>query len=149
MKRNLIMLAATMSLAGCAPGYTNAEFVYAEPVEYEYVVPVDRVVVVTRDVLITRGWTVYRVQRSGPNRIIWARRGDDEIVRIFATPRGERGERVAVRGLWEQRERRKHGDHGDQGQDEHGDHGRHRGWTNRGQPRDIITDIDVRLRARG
>ena len=77
MKRDLIMLAATLSLAGCAPGYTNAEFVYAEPVEYEYVVPVDRVVVVTRDVLITRGWTVYRVQRSGPNRIIWARRGDD------------------------------------------------------------------------
>ena len=146
MKRDLIMLAATLSLAGCAPGYTNAEFVYAEPVEYEYVVPVDRVVVVTRDVLITRGWTVYRVQRSGPNRIIWARRGDDEIVRIFATPNGQR---VAVRGLWEQRDRRKHGDRDDQGEDEHGDRGRHRGWMNRGQPHDIITDIDVRLRARG
>ena len=146
MKRELIMLAATLSLAGCAPGYTSAEFVYAEPVEYEYVVPVDRVVVVTRDVLITRGWTVYRVQRSGPNRIIWARRGDDEIVRIFATPSGQR---VAVRGLWEQRDRRKHGDKDDQGEDEHGDRGRHRGWVNRGQPREIITDIDVRLRARG
>ncbi len=146
MKRDLIMLAATLSLAGCAPGYTSAEFVYAEPVEYEYVVPVDRVVVVTQDVLVTRGWTVYRVQRSGPNRIIWARRGDDEIVRIFATPNGQR---VAVRGLWEQRDRRKHGDHDEQGEDEHGDHGRHRGWMNRGQPHDIITDIDVRLRARG
>lgn len=146
MKRDLIMLATTLTLAGCAPGYTNAEFVYAEPVEYEYVVPVDRVVVVTRDVLITRGWAVYRVERSGPNRIIWARRGDDEIVRIFATPNGQR---VAVRGLWEQRDRRKHGDDDDQGEDEHGDHGRHRGWRNRGQPRDIITDIDVRLRARG
>ena len=146
MKRELIMLAATLSLAGCAPGYTSAEFVYAEPVEYEYVVPVDRVVVVTRDVLITRGWTVYRVQRSGPNRIIWARRGDDEIVRIFATPSGQR---VAVRGLWEQRDRRKHGDKDDQGEDEHGNRGRHRGWVNRGQPREIITDIDVRLRARG
>jgi len=146
MKRELIMLAATLSLAGCAPGYTSAEFVYAEPVEYEYVVPVDRVVVVTRDVLITRGWTVYRVQRSGPNRIIWARRGDDEIVRIFATPSGQR---VAVHGLWEQRDRRKHGDKDDQGEDEHGNRGRHRGWVNRGQPREIITDIDVRLRARG
>src|SRR6266705_409891 len=132
MKRHLLILAATLSLAGCAGGYTSAEFVYAEPVEYEYVVPVDRVVVVTREVLVTRGWTVYRVQRSGPNRIIWARRGDDQIVRIFATPRGER---VAVRGLQEERER--------------GDHGKHKGWAKRGQPRDIITDIDVRLKARG
>ena len=132
MKRHLLILAVTLSLVGCAGGYTSAEFVYAEPVEYEYVVPVDRVVVVTRDVLVTRGWTVYRVQRSGPNRVIWARRGDDQIVRIFATPRGER---VAVRGLQEERER--------------GDHGRHKGWAKRGEPRDIITDIDVRLRARG
>ena len=132
MKRHLLILAATLSLAGCAGGYTSAEFVYAEPVEYEYAVPVDHVVVVTREVLVTRGWTVYREQRSGPNRIIWARRGDDRIVRIFATPRGER---VAVRGLQEERER--------------GDHGRHKGWARRGEPRDIIGDIDVRLRARG
>src|SRR6266566_1982792 len=124
MKRHLLILAATLSLAGCAGGYTSAEFVYAEPV--------DHVVVVTREVLVTRGWTVYRVQRSGPNRIIWARRGDDRIVRIFATPRGER---VAVRGLQEERER--------------GDHGRHKGWAKRGEPREIISDIDVRLRARG
>src|SRR5467141_3615842 len=140
MKRDLIMLAATLSLAGCAPGYTSAEFVYAEPVEYEYVVPVDRVVVVTREVLVMRGWTVYRVQRSGPNRIIWARRGDDEVVRIFATPQGDR---VAVRGLWEGREREERGDRG-----EHGNRGRHRGWVKKGAPRDIIADIDVRLRAR-
>jgi hypothetical protein len=135
MKRQLLGLAATLSLAGCAMGgggYASGEYVYAEPVEYEYVVPVDRVVVVTRDVLVTRGWTVYRVQRSGPNRIIWARRGDDDVVRIFATPRGDR---VAVRGLWEARER--------------GDRGKHKGWAKRGQPRDIITDIDVRLKARG
>jgi len=146
MKQHLPILAATLSLAGCAGGYyTNADFVYAEPVEYEYVVPVDRVVVVTQEVLVTRGWTVYRVQRSGPNRIIWARRGEDEIVRIFATPRGDR---VAVRGLWEAREHDEEGEHGDQG--EHGEHrnrGRHKGWAKRGQPRDIITDIDVRLRA--
>ena len=132
MKRYLLTLAGTLSLAGCAGGYTRADFVYAEPVGYEYVVPVDRVVVVTREVLVTRGWAVYRVQRSGPNRIIWARRGDDQVVRIFATPRGER---VAVRGLQEERER--------------GDHGKHKGWARRGQPRDIITDIDVRLKARG
>src|SRR5438094_7223697 len=133
MKRQLLVLAATLSLAGCAAGggYASAEYVYAEPVEYEYVVPVDRVVVVTRDVLVTRGWTVYRVQRSGPNRIIWARRGDDQVVRIFATPRGQQ---VGVRGLWEVRERH--------------DRGKHKGWAKRGAPREIIADIDVRLKGR-
>lgn len=129
MRRYLMTLAATLSLAGCAGGYASAEYVYAEPAEYVYVVPVDRVVVVTREVLITRGWTVYRVERSGRNRIIWARRGDDQIVRIFANPRGER---VVVRGLWEERER--------------GDRGKHKGWSKRGQPRDIIAAIDIRLR---
>src|SRR3989442_107613 len=132
MKRYLLTLAGTLSLAGCAGGYTRADFVCAEPVGYEYVVPVDRVVVVTREVLVTRGWAVYLVQRSGPNRIIWARRGDDQVVRIFATPRGER---VAVRGLQEGREL--------------GDQRKHKGWARRRQPREIITDIDVRLKARG
>ena len=131
MKRYLPSLAATLSLAGCAGGYARAEYVYAEPAEYVYVVPVERVVVVTRDVLVARGWTVYRVERAGPNRIIWARRGDDHVVRIFATPQGER---VVVRGLEEARER---------------GHGKHKGWAKRGQARDIITDIDVRLKARG
>jgi hypothetical protein len=40
-----------------------------------------------------------------------------------------------VRGLREERE--------------HGDNGRHKGWAKRGTPKDIIGDIDVRLRARG
>jgi len=142
MKRQLLGLAATLSLAGCAMGgggYASAEYVYAEPAEYEYVVPVDRVVVVTRQVLVTRGWTVYRVQRSGPNRIIWARRGDNDVVRIFATPRGER---VTVRGLWEER------DH-DEDRGEHGNRGKHKGWAKRGAPRDVLTEIDVRLKTRG
>jgi len=134
MKR-YAMLAATLGLAGCAGGFTSVTVVYGEPAEYEYVVPVDRVVVVTREVLVNRGWVVYRVERSGPNRIIWGRRGDGEMVRIFATPNRDR---VAVRGLWEVREER---------QEPH-DRGRHRGWTRRGPPRDIIADIDVRLRAR-
>ena len=132
MNRNMIFLAAALGVAGCAPGYARAEYVYAEPAEYEYVVPVDRVVVVTQDVLVRRGWTVYRVERSGSDRIIWARHGDDRVVRIFASPHGER---VAVRGLWEERER--------------GDHGRHKGWSKRGTPNDIIADINVRLRPRG
>lgn len=137
MKNDLLILVAALALLTCAacappPGYARAEYVYAQPAQYEYVVPVDHVVVVTRDVLVTRGWTVVRVERDGPNRIIWARRGDDDVVRIFATPHGER---VAVRGLWEARE--------------HHDRGRHNGWEKRGAPRDIIADIDVRLRARG
>jgi len=130
-----LLVASSLGLAGCAGGFTSATLVYGEPAEYAYVVPVDRVVVVTRDVLVTRGWVVYRVQRSGPNRIIWARRGDDEVVSIFATPQGER---VAGRGLWEVRER------GERGRDR----GKHRGWQKRGPPREIIADIDVRLRSR-
>jgi putative VirB-like lipoprotein len=136
MQRSLIFLVAALGVAGCAPGYTSAEVVYAEPARYTYVMPVDRVVVVTREVLVDRGWTVYRIERDGPNRIIWARHGDDEIVRIFANPHGEQ---VAVRG--------EHGDHDDR--DDHGDHGKHKGWSNRGEPRDIIAEIDVRLRGRG
>ncbi len=130
-----LFVASALSLAGCAAGFTSATVVYGEPAEYVYVVPVDRVVVVTRDVLVTRGWVVYRVERSGPNRVIWARRGDDEIVRIFATPQGER---VVVRGLWEVRER------GGRGHDR----GKHKGWQKRGPPSDIIADIDVRLKGR-
>src|SRR6266567_1993990 len=133
MKRTqqCLLVAGALSLAGCAGSYTSAAVVYSEPAEYVYVVPVDRVVVVTREVLVDRGWVVYRVERSGPNRIVWARRSDDEIVRIFATPQGQQ---VAVRGLWEVRERH--------------DRGKHKGWEKRGAPRDIITDIDVRLKSR-
>lgn len=129
--KTLLLVAGALSLAGCAGGFTSATFVYGEPAEYAYVVPVDRVVVVTREVLVTRGWVVYRVERSGPNRIVWARRGDDDVVRIFATPQGER---VVVRGLWEARERH--------------DRGKHKGWQKRGAPKDIIADIDIRLRSR-
>jgi hypothetical protein len=132
MKRYLILGAAALSLAGCASGNSNPEYRYVEPAEYVYVVPVDRVVVVTRDVLVTRGWTVYRVEHSGPNRIIWARHGDEKMVRIFANPQGQH---VVVRGLWEERDR--------------GNHGKYKGWKSRGEPRDIIAAIDVRLRTRG
>lgn len=118
-----------LALAGCAPGtYTRAEVVYAEPAPYVYVVPMDRVVVVTRAVLVDRGYAVYRVEEAGPNRIIWARHGDEEIVRVFLTPDGER---VAVRGLTEVRDR-----------------GRHRGWVRKDRADDVLTAIDVRLRAR-
>jgi hypothetical protein len=58
--------------------------VYGEPPEYEYVVPVDRGVVVTRDVLVSRGYVVYRVEPDGPNRVTWARRGDEDVVRVLA-----------------------------------------------------------------
>ena len=121
-----IALVSLLATAACVPGYTRAEVVYAEPADYVYVVPPERVVVVTREVLVSRGWVVYRVERRGPNRVIWARRGDDDIVGIFVSPQGEK---VAVRGLWEARDR-----------------GRHRGWEKRGPPRDVIGDIDGRLR---
>src|SRR5437899_8329175 len=38
-------------------------------------------------------------------RSIWARRGDDEVVRVFATPTGER---VAIRTVAEHRDRGRH-----------------------------------------
>jgi hypothetical protein len=127
------LLAAGWAAGACAPGYTRAQIVYAEPAEHVYVVPVDRVVVVSREVLVQRGWVVYRVEQHGPDRIIWARRGDDEIVRIFAT---HQGDRVVLRGLNEGRDRG--GDH---------DRGKHKGWVRRGNADDVIADIDVRLRS--
>lgn len=120
--------ALALALAACGPGvYTRAEVVYAEPAQYEYVVPVDQVVVVTRDVLVRRGYVVYRVQDDGPSRVIWARRGDDEVVRVFAT---RDGQRVLIRGVRELRDR-----------------GRHKGWLRQGRAEEVVGDIDVRLRA--
>ncbi|HEV2749852.1 MAG TPA: hypothetical protein VGV12_04940 [Gemmatimonadales bacterium] len=116
-----------LGVVACAPGgYTRAEVVYAEPAQYEYVVPADRVVVVTREVLVQRGYVVYRVETHGPNRIVWARRGDDDVVRVFVSPDGGR---VAVRGLAETRDR-----------------GKHKGWAKNGHADDVMTDIDGRLR---
>src|SRR2546425_13300998 len=97
-----IALVSLLATAACVPGYTRAEVVYAEPADYVYVVPPERVVVVTREVLVSRGWVVYRVERRGPNRGIWARRGGDDIVRLFVSPQGDQG---AVRGLWGERDR--------------------------------------------
>src|SRR2546426_5695355 len=103
-----------MVVAACGPGvYTRAEVVYAEPADRVYVVPADRVIVVTREVLVQRGYVVYRVENSGPNRIVWARRGGDEVGRIFVNPERER---VVGRSI-----RQAH------------DPGQHRGWGRRGR----------------
>src|SRR5712664_347130 len=126
-----IALVPLLAAAACVPGYTRAEIVYGEPAEYVYVAPPERVIVVTREVLVQRGWVVFRVEQSGPSRVIWARRDSDEsdeVVRIFVTPQGDR---VAVRGLREARER-----------------GRHRRWERRGPPREVIEDIDGRMKER-
>src|SRR2546427_249502 len=120
MRRLVPVLA--LSLAACGPGvYTRAEDVYVEPPEH--------VVVVTREVLVRRGYVVYRVEQAGPNRVIWARRGDDEVVRVFVNPDGQR---VTVRGLTEVRDR-----------------GRHRGWVRKGHAEEVVADVDVRLRGEG
>jgi hypothetical protein len=141
MKRLLPVL--VLAAAGCAPGlYTRAEVVYGEPPQYEYVVPVDRVVVVTREVLVNRGYEVFRVEGDGPTRIIWARRGDNEVVRIFVN---RDGERVLVRGLTEVSDRGDgEGDRGDR--EAHGDRGKHKGWRRRDRAEDLVREVDGRLR---
>ena len=131
MQRRFIPLIA-LGLSACysGGGYTRAEVIYAEPVDYVYVMPVDRVVYVSRDVLVSHGYTVYRVETSGPNRVIWARRaGGDEVVRIFVTPHQQR---VQLRGVLEVRS----------------DNGKHKGWQRRGPPQRVMADIDGRLRRR-
>ena len=132
MKRAILMLPLLGLTACLTGGYTSAAVVWSEPVEYVYVEPIDHVVVVSREVLVTNGYTVYRVTRSGYNRIIWARRGSDEMVRIFVSPSGSN---VAVRGVIEVRER--------------GDRGRHRGWERRGSPNRVLAAINGKLKNRG
>ena len=122
--------------AACAPGmYTRAEVVYAEPPQYEYAAPVDRVVVVTRGVLVERGYAVFRVEDVGPNRVIWARRGEDEVVRVFVNSAGQR---VSVRGITEVRDR-----------GERGDRGEHKGWRRKDRADDVVRDVDARMRRDG
>src|SRR2546430_15237062 len=83
MRRYVLTLA--LVLAACGPGiYTRAEVVYAEPAQYVYVEPVDRVVVVTREVLVARGHHAHRVEDDGPPRAIWAPRGDGTSRPAFA-----------------------------------------------------------------
>jgi hypothetical protein len=125
MRRLYLLLA--LALAACGPAvYTRAQVVYGEPPRYAYAAPFDRVVVVTREVLVTRGYVVYREEEDGPNRILWARRGDDEVVRVFVT---RDGERVAVRGLTEVRDR------------EHG-----RRWVRKAHAEEVVTELDDRMR---
>jgi hypothetical protein len=134
---NRLFPVLALAAAGCAPGlgYTRAEVVYGEPAQYEYVAPVDHVVVVTREVLVNRGYEVYRVENDGPSRILWARRGNDEVVRVFVK---RQGERVQVRGLTEVRDR------GDQ--QDHDNRGKHKGWQRRDHADDVVRDVDGRLR---
>lgn len=132
MKRAILMLPLLGLTACMSGGYTSAAVVWSEPVEYVYVQPVDHVVVVSREVLVTNGYTVYRVTNSGPNRVLWARRGSDEMVRIFVSPNGQR---VAVRGIVEVRDRK--------------DRGRHRGWERRGSPNRVLAAINVKLKGGG
>lgn len=122
-------LVAAAVAGGCGPGYAGAEVVYAEPAPYAYVEPMDRVVVVTQDVLVQRGYTIIRVEQAGPQRIIWARRGNDDMVRVFARPEGDR---IALRGLEERQ-----------------DHGKHKGWERHGNASDVMADIDARMREHG
>lgn len=120
----LALAGATLAACAGAP-YTRAEVVYAQPARYVYVEPVERVVVVTRETLIDRGYVVYRVEERGRNRVIWARHRDDEVVRVFVSPEAER---VLVRGIREMRPERRRGR-----------------WSRRDDADEVLADVDVRL----
>jgi hypothetical protein len=47
-----------------------------KPKYKEYVVPTERAISVSRMVLIRQGYTIVRVQRVGPSRVIYYRRGN-------------------------------------------------------------------------
>ena len=130
MKRAFLMLPLLGLTACMVGGYTSAAVVWSEPVEYVYVEPMDRVVVISREVLISNGYTVYRVTSYNGGRVLWARRGDNEMVRIFVSPSGGY---VGVRGVIEVR------DH---------DRGRHRGWERRGSPNRVLAAINGKLKRR-
>ena len=120
---------AWVAVAGCAPGYASAGVMWTEPAQYVYVEPMDQVVVVTQDVLVQRGYRVIRVEHDGPQRIIWAQRGDDEMVRVFARPEGDR---IALRGL-----------------EERHDNGKHKGWERHGNASEVLADVDARMKEHG
>jgi hypothetical protein len=72
--RKLLLLAAmTAGLLGLRPAPAQAQ---GKAKYKEYVVTTERAMSVTRMVLIRRGYTVVRVQRAGPNRVIYYRAGN-------------------------------------------------------------------------
>ena len=71
MRRILTMVVLAAGLAGgtaAAQGRGNGPKRYA--------VTHDRAIAVTRDVLVTQGYEVIRIETSGPDRIVWYRRGN-------------------------------------------------------------------------
>jgi hypothetical protein len=128
--RALPLLSVILLAGACAPSgeYVSTTLVYREPPAFMYEDgDVERVVVVSREVLIERGYTVFRVVRDGPNRVLWARHGNGEVVRVFVSPTGRR---VALRSVRDVRDPN------------------HRHWVRGEPPNDIVRDIDVRVRAR-
>ena len=128
MKRIYLILPMVLAACTSTGGYSRPAAVYAEPVEYVYVAPVDQVVLVSRDALVSNGYTVYRVTSAGPDRVVWARRGSDEVVRIYVTPSGRN---VVVHGVTEVR-----------------DKGKHRGWQRRGPPNSVLAVIHGKMKRR-
>src|SRR2546422_10776796 len=94
MQRCLPIMVAALGVAGCAPGDTRAALGYAEPAEYVYVVPVDRVVVGTQEGLVKRGGTGYRVGGAGPERSILAAPGGRGLGPLLRDPDRGGGDRA-------------------------------------------------------
>ncbi len=48
-----------------------------------YTVTVNRAIVVTKEVLVRRGYQVVRIEQRGPVRVLWYRRGTGKLVRLI------------------------------------------------------------------
>ena len=123
------LLLLTVGACASSGGYVRTDLVWAEPPEAFYPVGLERAVIVARDCLVDRGFVVFRVDREGPRRVLWARRGPDTLVRVLLRRDAER-DRVALRSIAEWHDR---------------DHDR---WIRRDSPREVMSEIDVRLRER-
>ena len=106
-------------------GTAQPTTVYAEPAALTYErVTVEHVVSVVREALTEQGYTVAKVSSDSLSQIVWAKRGNDEVLRVFVTPQGRR---LAIRSMRELR-----GKNPDE-------------WERREPPAEVIKAIDRRM----
>jgi hypothetical protein len=109
MKSDILPILALGALVACGGSYSDPEPEPQPDAQIRVEVSdddgddasLDRAVQAAREVLSEEGWTVFRVDRSGADRVVEARRGGDELLRIYVTS-GE-NDTVSLRG-WRQKD---------------------------------------------